>query len=392
MKLIDLLSTIASWSHRHAPIVMLAGGILAGISAVTAAHHLGINTNTNLMFPESLPWRHNAIASAQDFPQFSDLLVAVVNGQTPEAAEITANALAGAIASDRGNFRTVRRPDSSPFLSQEGLLFLNTPTLEALLARLIDGQPFLGELAADQSARGLFAALSLVGRGVTLGQADLDPLRPALAAFHRTMTEAIAGHPQALSWSELLGGQLAQLAGQYKFVLVQPRLDFGALQPGGRATSRMREIIAQLPLVKSGAARVRITGVVALADDEFATVAQGIVAGLVGSTVLITLWLFLAVRSWRLIVPILLTLGLGLLLTLLFATLAVGTLNLVSVGFGILFVGLAVDFAIQFVVRYREVRHDLPDTGAALTATARRTGSQILVASAATAAGFLAFA
>jgi len=51
---------------------------------------------------------------------------------------------------------------------------------------------------------------------------------------------------------------------------------------------------------------------------------------------------------------ILLTLGFGLLLTVLFASLAVGTLNLVSVGFGVMFVGIAVDFAIQFSVRYRE--------------------------------------
>ena len=81
---------------------------------------------------------------------------------------------------------------------------------------------------------------------------------------------------------------------------------------------------------------------------------------MIGSILLITLWLFLAVRSWRLIVPILLTLGLGLMLTLLFAAAAVGTLNLVSVGFGILFVGIAVDFAIQFCVRYREMRLPYP--------------------------------
>ena len=171
------------------------------------------------------------------------------------------------------------------------------------------------------------------------------------------------------------------MAGQYKFVLVQPTLDFSALEPGGVAADRMREIIRQLPLVKSGDARVRITGVVALADDEFATVARGIVAGLIASIVLITLWLFLAVRSWRLIVPILLTLGLGLLLTLLFATLAVGTLNLVSVGFGILFVGIAVDFAIQFAVRYREIRHDLPDIGTALTGRHAVPAAGMLVAS-----------
>ena len=53
---------------------------------------------------------------------------------------------------------------------------------------------------------------------------------------------------------------------------------------------------------------MRLTGSVALADEEFATVAQGAVAGTLGSVALIVVWLFLAVRTWRLIVPILLTL------------------------------------------------------------------------------------
>ena len=106
---------------------------------------------------------------------------------------------------------------------------------------------------------------------------------------------------------------------------------------------------------------MRITGNVALADEEFCSVAKGAVAGMIGSVLLISLWLFLAVRTWRLILPILLTLGLGLMLTLLFAAAAIGTLNLVSVGFGILFVGIAVDFAIQFCVRYREMRREYPE-------------------------------
>ena len=159
------------------------------------------------------------------------------------------------------------------------------------------------------------------------------------------------------------------------FVLAQPKLDFGALQPGGEATAKMRSVIADLEFVKSGDARVRITGQVALADEEFATVVKGAVVGLIGSVALITLWLFLAVRTWRLILPILATLGLGLMLTLLFASVAVGTLNLVSVGFGILFVEIAVDFAIQFSVRYRERRFEYPDPAEAMrqTRSARRS-------------------
>src|SRR5436305_2305277 len=85
------------------------------------------------------------------------------------------------------------------------------------------------------------------------------------------------------------------------------------------------------------------------------------------------------------------TLGVGLMLTLLFAAAAIGTLNLISVGFGILFVGIAVDFAIQFCVRYREMRFAYPEAARALAETGRRVGGQILVAAATTAAGFLAF-
>ena len=128
-----------------------------------------------------------------------------------------------------------------------------------------------------------------------------------------------------------------------------------------------------------------------LASAPIASVAEGAIWELVGSIVLITLWLFLAVTTWRLIVPILMTLALGLALTVLFAAAAVGTLNLVSVGFGVLFVGIAVDFAIQFSVRYRERRFEVGDLAEALRRTGARTGVQILIASCATAAGFLAF-
>jgi len=136
---------------------------------------------------------------------------------------------------------------------------------------------------------------------------------------------------------------------------------------------------------------VRLTGDVALADEEFSTVAQGMAVGTIGCVLLVLVWLTLAVRSWRLILPIVFTLILGLLLTTGFAAIAVGRLNLISVAFAVLFVGIAVDFAIQFSVRMREFRAPLGTTALALDATARRVGPQILVAALATAAGFLAF-
>jgi uncharacterized protein len=389
--LIRLLVRLVDFSRRRAWPVLLGGIVLAIVAGWVASVTLGVSTDTDLLFKSSLPWRQQAMEMNKDFPQFRDLLVAVVDARIPEEADATANQLLARLSTDKTHFDTVRRPDSSPFLEKEGLLFLQPKQLSALMDQTIDAQPFLGQLVADPSARGLFSALSLLGMGVTQGDADLSPYLAPIRGFHQAISDALDGHPRPLSWESLLGGGLSELAGPYRFVLAQPRQDFGSLQPGGAATNAMRAVIADLPFVKSGDAHVRITGQVALADEEFATVAEGAVVGLAGSLVLITLWLFLAVRSWRLIVPILMTLTLGLMLTVLFAALAVGTLNLVSVGFGVLFVGIAVDFAIQFSVRYREFRFETGDPTIAMTETARRVGLQILIAALATAAGFLAF-
>jgi uncharacterized protein len=386
-----LLVGLADFSRRNALSVVLASVVLAVFSIWVAMHGLGISTDTDQMFAKTLPWRQHAIQFDHDFPQFGNLLVAVVDARIPEEADATAAALAARLSADHAHFITVRRPDASPYFQKEGLLLIDTKQLTDLMNRTIDAQPFLGQLVADPTARGLFSALSLLGVGVTHGDADLTPYLNPIRGFHRALADALAGHPQPLSWETLLGGSVANLAGKYRFVLVQPRQNYGALEPGGEATKVMRQDIAELPFVKAGSARVRITGQIALADDQFASVAQGAVWGLAGSVVLITVWLFLAVHTWRLIVPILGTLALGLSLTLLFATLAVGTLNLVSVAFGILFVGIAVDFAIQFSVRYRERRFEFPDPAEAMRRNARRVGGQILVAATATSAGFLAF-
>jgi predicted RND superfamily exporter protein len=155
----------------------------------------------------------------------------------------------------------------------------------------------------------------------------------------------------------LLGGKLVDMAGPRRLVLAQARLDLGALEPGQEATQALRRAAAGLEHVAAGRATVRVTGQVALADEEFATVAQGALGGMAISGALVLLWLILAVRSWRLIVAIVATLWLGLVLTCGFAALAVGTLNLVSVAFAVLFTGIAVDFAIQFLMRYRAERH-----------------------------------
>jgi hypothetical protein len=69
----------------------------------------------------------------------------------------------------------------------------------------------------------------------------------------------------------------------------------------------------------------------------------------------------------------------------------VGALNLISVAFAVLFIGLGVDFGIQYSVRYRSERFKHDDLRMALLRGAKRSAVPLSLAAVATAAGFLSF-
>ena len=387
----ELIVRLVQLCRRYAVLVVLLFFALAATSIWVAAHRLSVDTNTDNLFAKTLPWRQHAMAFDREFPQFNNVLVAVVRGATPEESDETAAQLAKAMEADKKHFQDVNRPDADPFYRQEGLLLLDPDDLTKLLNSLMNAQPLLGPLASDPSARGLLNGVSLMAAGVRIQHADLSPYKSALDQLRQVLDNAADGHPTPLSWQSLLGSDVTQQPDNVRMVLTHPVLEDGSLQPGLAATKALERIRDRLPDVKSGRVRIDYTGSVALADVQFGALTKGIVASTVASLLLLALWLYLAMHSFRRIIPILLTLLVGFALTIGFAAVAVGTLNVISVAFAVLFIGLAVDFGIQFAVRLREMRMLHPEIEVALAEGARVSGNQIAVAAAATACGFLAF-
>jgi Predicted exporters of the RND superfamily len=109
-----------------------------------------------------------------------------------------------------------------------------------------------------------------------------------------------------------------------------------------------------------------------MADEEFATVQDGALENAIGTVITVLVILWLALKSARLIVAVFINLVVGLALTAAFGLMMVGALNMISVAFAVLFVGLGVDFGIQFSVRYRAERHDVPELAPALVQAAEK--------------------
>ncbi|MEA2908875.1 MAG: uncharacterized protein QOJ15_956, partial [Bradyrhizobium sp.] len=315
----------------------------------------------------------------------------VVDAPTPElATEASAN-LAKQLSTRPDLFHVVRQLDGDPFFAKNGLLFQPESDLARMSQGLGRGAPVIGALAGDPSLRGLTRALSFGLLGVQTGQAKLEDLQRALTMSADTVDRVLAEQPASFSWRVLLTGQAPQSSELRHFIEVQPVLDFSSLQPGQAATDAIRKAVSDLKLGTDYQARVRLTGPVAMADEEFGTLQEGAVANVIGTIVIVLIILWLALHSPRIILAVFLNLAVGFAVTAALGLMMVGALNLISVAFAVLFVGLGVDFGIQFAVRYRSERFKSGDLYSALRSTAEKVGAPLTLAAAAIAAGFLSF-
>jgi uncharacterized protein len=385
------IERIVGLCARYAGFVAIVAVVLGIIGGEYSAAHFSLNSDVETLISPKTSWRRLQAAYDANFPQQSNLTVVVIDGATPERAEAAASALTAVLQKRHDLFYSVRRPDGGAFFAHEGLLFLSLDSVKATTQQLIVAQPFLGGLAADPSLRGIMNGLSTALEGVARGQGSLDRLHAPILAFSHTLDGILAGRPSFLSWRSLVTGQPPAKQELRRFIEVRPKLDYTSLTPGGRASNAIRAAAVGLRLVPSEGVRIRLTGPVPMADDEFATLAERaqLMATLMMSAVLTMLWL--AVRSFRLIFSILLTVFVGLALTTAIGLRFFGAFNVISVAFIALFVGLGVDFGIQFCVRYRAERHEFDDLDAALRRAGDGVGNALTLAAAATAAGFFSF-
>ncbi len=375
---------------RRAALWVLLLSILTSAGALGyAVGHLGINTSTKEMLSEDLPFRRNDRAMDQAFPQLEHQILVVVEAASAEQAEAAAARIAEGLTARPERFRSVFYPEGDPFFRRNGLVYLDLEELQSLGDRLAAAQPMLAALKEDMSLRGLAGVLELAAEEAeSTAAADLVPALDAMAET----TEALAeGRPAALSWQALLATGGSGPETRRRFVTVRPVLDYGSLEPAAPAIAGIRALADTVGLAGNGDVRVRITGQSVMLQDELKSVREGI--GLVGllSFVLVATLLTIGLRSFRLVAATLTALVAGLAWTAFFAAAAVGQLNLISVAFAVLFIGLSVDFGIHFALRVEEEIGRGADLGEALRGAAGGVGGPLTLTALAAAIGFLSF-
>lgn len=388
------MKSLAWWvalTGRWAKATLLACIFLAGASLFYASENLSINSDTTGLVSEDVPFQVHWEELREVFPEFVDLLLVAVVAPTSEQSEDASELIAERLRETPALFPHVVVPGAGPFFRRNGLLYLEPEALAELVDGLADAQPALAKLSGDPSLRGVYEIIALAIEARRSGEEvpdSFDELARKLAGLAESV---VAGNPSELAWSsDLMGGDGETST---RMILSQPRLDFESVFPGEAAIEHVRAIEAELKAngLIGQDVQVRLTGDVMLTYDELAAVQEGI--GLAGLVSLISLSLILGfgLRSFRLIVAIYSTLFVGLAWAGAFATAAVGELNMISSACAVLFIGLGIDYAIHFCLRYREAAQAGAGNEAALVEAAHGSGGAMTLCAISSAIGFLSF-
>ena len=389
---------MVAFSCRRPWAIVGAGLILCALALVYLVPNFAMTTDTEALISPSVDWRRHQAAVDAAFPQNTDTTLVVIDGQSAELAEGAASRLYDVLAADKVHYRHVERPDGGPFFAKEALLFESEADVKATTDQLIKAQPFLGPLASDPSLKGVMTSLNTLAQGVQGGQAKLGDIDRPVATLADALQRIEAGRPTFFSWQAMIAQSGDRSAGSgglkaplRRFILVQPKLNYGDLEPGADASAEIRKAAAGLALDPAHGVAVRLTGSVPLSDEEFASLSDKLwlVGGAMLGAMLLMLWL--AVRSVKIMVAILAATFGGLILTAAVGLVAVHRFNLISVAFIPLFVGLGVDFGIQLSVRFRAERLKEADIAKALAAAAAGIGPALALAATAITLGFFTF-
>ena len=388
-KPVNIYGHIAGYCALHSGKVILAWLTAAMISLVLAYTSLTINTDPGKMISSDLPFRKAFMDFTQAFPTSDNNFIVVVEGKDSDETREASRSLVESFKVRKDLFSDVYAPGLGKFFDRYGILYLPESEINDIVDKTSKSGALLKILSSSPNLAGLSQMLNQLVPAIAAGQAP-DAVGGFLAEFKKTVTARIKNRSRLLDWSATVTGKIGHEPTRW-FISVKPVLDFSQIDPTEASLEEARRIIADPEVTRSGAIKISLTGEAALNGEEFQSVTQGAaLAGMV-SFVLVTIVIWLGMPVTRLIVPALSLLVLGFMVNIGFATLAVGSLNMISVAFAVLFIGLGVDYAIHMVLRYWEERVRGRDNLPAIAAGAHHAGPALALCTLTTALAFLAF-
>lgn len=391
LELIERL--LIGWTDlsRRAGLFLLAAFVaLTAAAGWFSAANLKVNTDTSAMVSPDLDFQLRAKELRDAFPEIKNDIAVIIRAPTLDEAEAFTAALRKRALERPDIFDEVFAPSADPFFRENGLLYLQTDILEQRLTQMTNASGLIESLVKAPTAGQLFSTLAdndALAERSELGRDMLGRLYGELA----DVVEASGrGEKRPFSWLGALSTDEPQVA-YTRMVYLSPKLDYERLQPAKQAIDGLKSEITAINATFDGRIETYITGDPALRADELAAVTTGIELSFLISILSVGALLLICFRSGALSAATLSALIITIVLTAAFAAAFIGELNLVSVAFTVLLVGLGLDFAIHLLLHVQERYSAGEDMRAALKGSVHEVGTALVLAALTTSLGFFAF-
>jgi hopanoid biosynthesis associated RND transporter like protein HpnN len=372
----------------------------------------------NLVGPNQ-KYHQNYLRLQQEFPQQGDLVV-VVESDNIEKSRQFVERIAAKMQEETNLFLDVFYAQNPMIMGSKGLLYASETNLVEMKTMLQAARPFARQFTQTTNLVSFFDQINTAFRTAPReANADTDSLIKSLPALTRIVTQATdslqrPGTPPSpnvialfdTSGSGVLSNYITFANGRI-FLVTTHSPDAKTNGPTvnqqrqrGRQTQdevdgyvidRLRQLVKQTQAEVPGL-NVGITGEPVLDYDEMTQSKKDITLASIVSLILCALIFIYGYNEIGRPVKATICLVIGLGYTLAFTTLTIGHLNILTITFVPMLIGLGIDYGVHLITRYEEELRHGKTTEAALTKAMVFTGQGIFTGALTTAGAFLAMA
>jgi hypothetical protein len=380
-------------------LILALALFFSALSVIYTKKNMEFLTGRDDLMPKNAPFQMDYQAYRREFGDQEEI-VAVIESDDAEKSTRAADALYQRLNRETALFRDVFYPGGLPFFRRNGLLFMPVEDLQRLRHTLTMAAPVLKNLAASPSVQTLFTSLTgQIDEYLASGNpASLESLTFMLTTLDKGF-KSFNGTGSAITMDSFLKGggdgtpSTLENAGKQQVITMRPVKNEGSFLASEKPIKAARAALAEIlkrPEFKGVTAG--LTGVPVLEYEEMATSQRDIGIATILSLSLTVILLLFAFRGLLNVVSAMVSLIVGICLSFGFATATVGHLNILSMVFAIMLIGLGIEYGIQVVLRYQEeVRGGSPGL-TAIETSLRANGRSIVMAAATVALAFATFA
>jgi uncharacterized protein len=393
-----VLRMLARVVIRHPKFLIGSQVALLAVCVVYTCFFLKFDMSRDNLVGANKKYHQVFMRFQKEFPA-QDQLAVVVESESPDRNRQFVERLAAKLEPETNIFTNIFYKGDLTSLGPKALLFVPEADLKELLKQLIDYRPFIGQFT---EATNLDSFFRLINKQIRTAKhesnAENSALLGAIPALQRIVAQATdtlsrPGRPVSPGVDALFGAGAEAQQRMYitfstnRIYLVTARARSGQLVP--EAVKRMRTLLAETETEVPGL-NVGLTGEPVLDYDEMLQSERDSTRASIVSLLLCALIFIYAYHGTGRPLKAVACLMVGLGYSMAFTTLTIGHLNILTITFAPILIGLAIDFGVHFITRFEEeIRRGRTPQEAVETAMVF-TGQGIVTGAFTTAAAFLA--